>query len=214
MGLFGGDDGRSVIDRLNDWYQESREELQKQQKEAEKLRQRAEGDSISKSTLPHGIVEEFRENEVPHYAVYGQALEIEGGDTTQEITADGLQKVRTFATDERILISSQSGFSSGTHTIPYGAINGIDFLQRPIKDRIVIQTTGRTYYCSWSFSDRDCAEEFAEYVREKREETNSTENTLSADEVEKIKQLKELVEDGAISEEEFQDKKSELLEQM
>lgn len=169
----------SFINRIKKGYRKSREELQKKQEEAESLREQAKGQSINESTLPPALVDLFDRDELPHYAVYGQALEIEGGDGKEEITGEGRQKIITFATKRRILIRSRSGFTSGEHTVPYDAINGIDYRKRMIQDRVVIQTSGRTYYASCAYSDQEDIEAFVEYVREKREglKTDSEEVT-------------------------------------
>lgn len=216
MGPFDWGEEDSLVNRIKESYRESREELQKKQEEAASLQKQAEGQSINESTMSPGLVDLFDEDELPHHAVYGKSLKIEGGDETREITGEGAQKIITFATNQRILIRSQSGFTSGKHTIPYDAVDGVDYRKRMVQDRIVIQTSGRTYYSSCAFSDHADIERFVEYIRGKREDmdTGSIGGSQSVDPAEQIDKLNQLMEKGAISEEEFQEKKEELLDRI
>ena len=112
----------------------------------------------------------------------------------------------------------------GEWTIPYSSITSVDIVGHPA---LHIHTEGRTYYIRIAgtlFDDEEELHEAAQYIRQKQrlvsgdveaeQIAKGTEAQDSEDPIEKIRRLGDLKEDGVISDEEFENKKEELLKEI
>jgi hypothetical protein len=106
----------------------------------------------------------------------------------------------------------------GEWTIPYSSISSVDYVGHP---SLHVQTEGRTYYIKVAgthFNEEERLSEASTYIRRKqRGAGNQSTQNISDDDtkpLDQIKQLGELRDAGAISKEEFEEKKQELLDRI
>jgi hypothetical protein len=145
---------------------------------------------------------------------------------TQGITAESALVVESGAERERLLNKTDGGSvavtnryvrvhsKKGEWTIPYSSIVSVDFVGHPA---LHIQTAGRTYYIRIAgtfFDEEQNLSEAANFIRERQRQAESTEDTSSDDELSKLEKLAELRDEGVLTEEEFQEKKAEILDDL
>ncbi|MDR5674652.1 SHOCT domain-containing protein [Halalkaliarchaeum sp. AArc-GB] len=108
---------------------------------------------------------------------------------------------------------------TGEWTIPYSSISSVDVVGHPA---LHIHTKGRTYYIKIAgtlFDDEGELNEAASYIRKKQrmvagdmEAEHQVKKVESEDPIQKIGRLNELKKAGGITEEEFEEKKRQLLD--
>lgn len=116
-------------------------------------------------------------------------------------------------TDDRLIIigSTMSG-KENLYSISFNDIIGLSIKSR-MTSHVRIQTAGHSFKISASLSHPDLAEEVVDYIRERKNDIESS-NGGSEEEsaIAKIDKLADLHDKGAISEEEFNKKKQELMD--
>jgi hypothetical protein len=141
--------------------------------------------------------------------------------------------VRTVVTDNRVLSVIPSGVTgtSDEVSIPYESISSVDFdksvnaadddgLMDKIKSagatRLEIAATSKTYWIDVGQLADDSARDMAQFIREQalNSDKEVDEEQNSDDPLEKLERLKELKEEGAITEDEFDEKKEDLLDRI
>ena len=131
-------------------------------------------------------------------------------------------KSRTTITDRRVLLKVESGAllaGHEYHSFNYGDISSVTKAEGMIKQRLDVETSSKTYgvyLTQASFSD-GVGDQAVEFIRKKQGEADSKEKQdteQQVDPIEKIKDLKQLKEEEVITESEFEEKKSELLDQI
>lgn len=196
-------------------------ELDISPQELNQLANKAESDTVTVDRLLgeeqffFNVVPFFEEGEQPHFlfpltqGVFAEsALVVESGAETQELLSksDGGSVV---ITDRYVRIHSKKG----EWTIPYNSVTSVDFVGHPA---LHVQTAGRTYYIKIAgtfFDEEQNLSEAASYIREKQRESQQS-STSESDPVEQLEKLGELKDKGVISEEEFAEKKQDLLDQI
>lgn len=159
----------------------------------------------------------LEEGEQPHYLfpltrgfTAESALVVESGATQTELL-DNSDGGACMITDRYVRVHS----SKGEWTIPFESITSVDFVGHPA---LHIQTQGRTYYIRIAgtlFDEEQNLSDAASYIREKHREAISKEsNTGEERPMEKLEKLGELRDKGVVTEEEFQAKKSDLLDEI
>jgi hypothetical protein len=118
-----------------------------------------------------------------------------------------------FLTDRRIICICK-GFGLGTKTadFPYSKISSIEYKSSILKSKITIHVTGNT--SEYTVFDKELANQIVKFVREKLVgilETPKTESEEGKDVFAQMEKLALLRDKGIISEEEFNNKKAELL---
>jgi len=198
------------------------EELANQAKSSTVTKKRLMGGSEdeinNKSYLPDSkyfvdILSFLEENEVPQYLfpltqglLVSPPLEVESGAEREKLINKNKGGVIA-VTNKYVRIHSVAG----EWTIPYDSIVSVDFVGHP---SLHIQTSGRTYYIRVAGSYFDLSEQVSEaasYIRNKEEEND---DDPEADPLDKLERLGELRNNGIISEDEFENKKSNLLDEI
>jgi len=177
------------------------------------------------------ILQALDDNERPHCLIKGaghRGIEVETGDEIKRTGMKGAGIIDTFnnkitvpnitiATDKRVLALHPLRSGTDEYTIPYDSIDNIRIDRGFIKRRIQVTTQSRTYYFEAAGGEDDKLKPTVNFIRAKREESLATsgKDTPSGDSpVEKLEKLSQLNEKGVISEEEFNEKKSELLDKI
>lgn len=169
-----------------------------------------QNDYVTKENVKE-IDEYLDPGEKVHYMSKGGALRIEGGSGME------LPTVISAATDERVVVGTyMSQGKEGQHSFFYEKISGVGLKAGIIKKKISIQTSAETYTIGVNNLDKEEAGEMADFIREKsnkiKKESNNEDSSRSP--IEKIGKLNDLKDAGAISEEEFEEKKSDLMDQI
>ena len=228
----------SVFEFDGDSYsQDNEEESASEDKiRAIELAKEAKSNTVSSRDLMEydGIIlDKLDEDEQPHYVLKGNpiyGIKVEGGTSTDNQSAGLLspvktlqiKAVRTILTDKRVilLLIKRTGHANDWF-ISYDRITGVDKKETIKGMPLIFQTHGRTYYADISEEVNKkertkVLEESAEYVRKKIQE--QSEGTGSGSDsvppIERLERLKDLHEQGAITDEEFEEKKEDLLDKI
>jgi len=164
-------------------------------------------------------------------------IEIITGGRKETTDGGGRKTVWTAVTDRRVVSSIPSSLIGGSDeiSIPYTSVTNVDLedmgtdiadsdgivemMESYIQKRLVIQTNSRTYRIDVGTMSEESCRRMADFIRkksteqtrrlEKQEQGHSSGNPL--DQIERLKQLND---QGAITDEEFEEKKSKLLDQI
>ncbi len=196
MGLFGPDEDDIILENAN-------------------IDCEPQNDFVSKKQVKP-IDDKLSPGEKVHYLFTGgSGLEIDGEKD------DRVGSTRTAITDQRILIKVSKTWGMGYQTIRYNNINGVTLNEGVLSVALVINTTGNRYKVYLTEAGAGSAQvghEAVEFIRKKvrhiNQESSESENENSQDPIEKLGQLKELMDEGVITEEEFNNKKKELLDEI
>lgn len=145
------------------------------------------------------------EGEKLQYFLTGLDLDVDGEE-------EGSHSQLMVTKDRLIIIGSTMTGKENLYSISFNDIIGLSVKSR-ITSHIRIQTAGHSFKISASWSQPDLAEEVIDYIRERKNESESS-NSESEEEsaIDKIDRLADLRDKGAISEEEFEKKKQELMD--
>ena len=160
----------------------------------------------------------LRDDESVEYVISGSRVETESHTKTESLTSTwniNNEKTKTVVTDERVLIVVPQRMSTEKRTITYDEITGVDIKTGRIQTKINI----RTHNIVWDIwiDERKKAEEALEYIREKKQEAKqqpTQSDDSQEDPTEQLKKIKELHDEGILSDEEFEEKKEELIERI
>jgi|GEM_PF-6878526 len=199
----------------------------------EGLIQSAEGETVTEDVLrtigssDRCVMDYLDDNEQPHHIIQGKTIDVEGGGDNSSILGNdrsrkmsfGRNRCLTVITDQRVFVVVQQGTGSDERHIPYDSITGmdLDIGAGGKTSRLTLQTHGRTYHMSGSLSDESYCRDAIEYVRHRRNERNGKDTAGSEKQneaLDKLERLKKLRDEGALTESEFNSKKSELLDKI
>lgn len=142
----------------------------------------------------------------------GERFEIDG-DVVDDVLAQ-----RTAATDKRLVIKKKKNpFGYESQSIRYENISSVDLSSGLVKTKLRIETSSKVYGIGVGKLSDDAAEAMCDFVRTKMSQarkSSSVSKSSEDDPLDKLERLRDLKEDGVISEDEFDKKKSELLEQI
>lgn len=160
------------------------------------------------------------EGENVHYLTKGSKVTVKGegsgfgGDTETKAGTKG--KVRAAFTDKRIAIKIPQLTGSDEQTIPYDTITSVDLDTGLVTKEIKLQTEGYSYEIKVEEPGKDECRDVTKFVREKRSSAgeDAVVKESEPDPTEQLQRLKELNDDGVISDEEFEEKKAELMDKI
>jgi len=192
--------------------------------QSETLASAASGDSVTADALekpagdrvPYQLLEP---DEQPQYLLRGRILDIvdteapesELSRRNRKVAAHGTD-LRTLVTDERFLIViPRKEVEAERLRVALSAVDGVDAQDAPgASQRLCVHTEETAYYVDTAQSDVDevrAVEEFVSDLKTSAEPTGSSEEVLDT-----LDRLADLHECGALTDEEFDQKKSELLD--
>jgi hypothetical protein len=162
-------------------------------------------------------------DEVVHYITSGKTIDVEGSgagssafgnDRSRKNSLTG--RVRAVVTDKRVAVKIPQMTGDDERSIPYDSITSVDLDTGLVNKRITLQTAGQTYHIEVQEPGKEEVRETVRFIRERRKESNqpnvvTTEDSSEPDPLEQLEKLRELHEKGAVSDDEFEEKKSDLL---
>lgn len=142
-----------------------------------------------------------------------------GNDRDRKNSLSG--NLRAVITDKRVAVKIPQVLGDDERSIPYDSITSVDLDTGLVNKRLTLQTAGQTYHIQATEPGKEELREAIRFIREKRKEANQNEvvvqqsdDSSEPDPLEQIEKLKGLKESGAISEDEFEEKKQELLDKI
>lgn len=163
-------------------------------------------------------------DESVHYLWRGGTIDVEGSGAGDSIFGNDRDRksgtkgfVRTAVTGERIVVHIPQFLGDDERTIPYRSISSVDLDTGLVDKRVSLQTKGQTYHVQATEPGKDEVKRALRFVREKVEEAHQPQTVQTASEpdpTEQLKNLKELHEQGVLTDEELEEKKQSLLDQI
>lgn len=163
------------------------------------------------------------EGEKVHYMWRGGTIDVEGSQAGESIFGNDRDRKSSFkgiftaVTDKRIVIAVPQFLGDDERHIPYRSVTSVDLDTGLMARRVSLQTKGQTYHIQAQGPSKDELREAMKFVREKVEEAHQPQQAVVANEpdpTEQLRNLKELHDEGVLTDEEFEEKKSALLEKI
>ena len=139
----------------------------------------------------------------------GDRFEIDGE------VVDDISAQRTAATDKRLVIKkSKNPFGYESQSIKYDNISSVDRSFGMMKKKIRIETSSKVYGIGVGQLSKNACEDMAQFIRSKVSEAQDKNgsDTQSESAIDKLESLRDLKEDGIITQEELDEKKEDLLD--
>jgi hypothetical protein len=159
-----------------------------------------------------------------HYITRGSTVDVEGSQAGGSLFGDDRSRksgtkgyVRAAYTQKRVVIKIPQWLGTDERTVPYHNITSVDLDTGLVNKRVTLQTPGQTYHIEAQEPGKDECREVIKFVRDKiRDSQTSSDKTEKKedDPLDQLDKLKDLHEKGAISEEEFEEKKEDLLDKI
>lgn len=221
MGLFDQqDDGKSFRERVAE---EAREHQQK--KEEDILLENADLDCEPQNEY----VSKPEVEKLDKYLEPGEKIHFLGRDAGGQLKIngekrDGVTGVLTTATDRRVVFKTGKLIGGSQTSIDYRDISSVEVSFGVLQKRINLETDSKVFGIGVGQLGKDEVQDMAQFIREKMRDPNrvggaTTEQTADSteseeDPLDKLERLGELRDNGVITEEEFQEKKQSLLDQI
>jgi len=126
--------------------------------------------------------------------------------------------IRTVATDKRVAIKIPQLTGNDERSIPYDSITSVDLDIGLTRKRLSLQTPGQTYHIGAGATSKDELRNTAKFIRQKISEANQPDvqqaGTEQESPVEQLEKLSDLHDKGALTDQEFQEKKKTLLDKI
>lgn len=163
------------------------------------------------------------EDENVHYITSGSTVDVEGSQAGVSLFGDDRSRksgtkgwVRAAFTQKRVVIKIPQWLGSDERTIPYHNITSVDLDTGLVNKRITLQTPGQTYHVEAQNPDKTECRNIVKFVRDKIRESqkqNSNDSSKKSP-LDRLEKLKDLHDQGALSDEEFEEKKQELMSEI
>ncbi|SNR34537.1 PH domain-containing protein [Halorubrum vacuolatum] len=142
----------------------------------------------------------------------GEGFEIDG-ESIGDVSAQ-----RTAVTDKRIVIKKKRGlFGLESQSIWYDNISSVDLSSGLVNKRLRVETSSKVYGIGIGGLADDAAENMSNFIRTKVSQANqsgSNSGGTSDDPLDKLERLRDLKDEGVITEQELEEKKSDILDQI
>lgn len=168
------------------------------------------------------IADVLDDDENVHYLTRGSTVDVqEGGDSSSLFGDDRSRKsgtsgwVRAAFTDTRVVVKIPQVLGNDERSIPYQTITSVDLDTGLVKKRVTLQTMGATYHIEVDEPGKDEVRDAMKFVRDRLGRAPSESAGGNDDDpLDQVAKLKELRDDGAITDEEFEEKKADLLDDL
>lgn len=217
MGLFDKqDDGKSFRDRV--------EEVREQRQE-DVLLENADLDCEPQNEY----VSKKEVKKLDKYLEPGEKVHFLGRDAGGQLKIDGEKRdgvtgVLTAATDRRVVFKTGKMIGGSQTSIDYRDISSVEVSFGMVQKRINLETDSKVFGIGVGQLGKDEVQDMAQFIREKMRDPKgaggaTTEQTADSSEgkedpLDKLERLGELRDNDVITEEEFQEKKQSLLDQI
>lgn len=196
--------------------------------EVQELDEHRQEESTNQSVLMNGdlnctpqgnSVTEESVSKIDSYLDSGEKVHFIAKNAAHRIKKNGIKigdvgATRTAATDKRIVVKMSKGlFGSESLSVRYNQVTAVDLHHGLSGTSINIDTPSQSYGIGIGQISKKEARDMADFIRQKiMEEEQSVSLNQGIDPLEKIEKLQELKQSGAITDEEFTEKKKDLLE--
>ena len=165
------------------------------------------------------------DDEEVHYITRGSTVDVEGSSAGSSLFGDDRSRksgtsgyVRAVITGERVAVKIPQLTGNDERSIPYESITSVDLDTGLVNKRLSLQTPGQTYHIEAHEPGKNGVRQAVKFIRNKIKESNEetivVEDSSEPDPTEQLKNLKELHDEGVLSDEEFEGKKSDLLDKI
>lgn len=164
-------------------------------------------------------------DETVHYLTRGSTVDVEGSSAGNSLFGDDRSRksgtrgyVRAAITDRRVAVKIPQWLGTDERTVPYDSITSVDLDTGLVNKRVSLQTPGQTYHIEAHEPGKEECREAVRFIREKISESKEPDvvkqESSDPDPTEQLKNIKELHEQGVLTDEEFEEKKQELLDKI
>lgn len=187
----------------------------------------AEGDSVTAEALDQRIGDEpllcfLETDEQPEYLLRGRLLDVidrtapdSASDRRKRKVASHGSDLITIVTDRRVLIVLPRRDDVETLTVQFSKVTDVDMESAPGGNcRLRVFNDEKTYLIDSSRSDSDEVEATQAFGTDRARQVESASEGNSNDVMDTLERLADLHERGALSDEEYQRKKNELLDRL
>lgn len=138
---------------------------------------------------------------------------------------DGAMNVLTVVTDRRVLFKTGKMLGGSQTSINYKDISSVEVSFGVVQKRLNLETDSKVFGIGVGQIEKDEVQDMAQFIRQKMREASQGDSASTAGQkadgeeseekpLDKLERLGELRDDGVITEEEFQEKKQSLLDQI
>lgn len=164
-------------------------------------------------------------DEIVHFLTRGTTVDVEGSGAGGSLFGDDRSRksgtrgyVRAIITDRRVAVKVPQFLGNDERSVPYSNITSVDLDTGLVNKRLTLQTPGQTYHIEAQEPGKDELREITRFIRGKISEANQP-NVVQADSsdpdpLDQLEKLKNLHKQGVVSDEEFEKKKSNLLDKI
>lgn len=170
------------------------------------------------------IKEILDNDEVVHYLTRGSTVDVEGSSAGHSLFGDDRSRksgtrgyVRAAITDRRVVVKIPQWLGDDERSVPYQNITSVDLDTGFVTKRLSLQTPGQTYHIEAHEPDKEEVRDAVKFIRNKITDSQQGQTVIQEsqpDPTEQLKNIKELHDQGVLTDEEFEEKKSELLDKL
>ncbi|WP_218779117.1 PH domain-containing protein [Halobacterium hubeiense] len=182
------------------------------------------GDYVTTERLKK-IVDILDNDEVVHFLTRGSTVDVEGSGAGDSLFGDDRSRksgtrgyVRAVVTDRRVAVKVPQFLGNDERSVPYSNITSVDLDTGLVNKRLTLQTPGQTYHIEAQEPGKDELRDITRFIRGKISEANQPDvvqaDSSDPEPLEQLEKLKDLHDQGVVSDEEFEDKKSDLLDKI
>jgi hypothetical protein len=165
-------------------------------------------------------------DEKVHFITRGSTVDVEGSGAGNSLFGDDRSRksgtrgyVRAVVTDRRVAVKVPQFLGNDERSVPYSNITSVDLDTGLVNKRLTLQTAGQTYHIEAHEPGKDEVRDAIRFIRQKISNANQPQVVQAAessepDPLDQLEKLKGLHEKGVVSDEEFEQKKSKLLDKI
>lgn len=171
------------------------------------------------------VVDILDNDEIVHYLTRGSTVDVEGSGAGGSLFGDDRSRksgtkgyVRAVITDRRVAVKVPQFLGNDERSVPYSNITSVDLDTGLVNKRLTLQTPGQTYHIEAQEPGKDELRDITRFIRDKISEENQPDvvqaDNSEADPLDQLSKLKDLHDQGVVSDQEFEDKKSNLMDKI
>ncbi|KOX93379.1 hypothetical protein AMS69_05455 [Haloarcula rubripromontorii] len=223
-----GDEVQEAVDYISSQAAADVDRTEKEKSSIRSARRRISDEESGDYVTPERVnkVKDILDSgEEVYYLTRGSTVDVEGSSAGESLWGDDRSRktgtkgyVRAVITDKRVAVKIPQITGNDERSVPYESITSVDLDTGLVNKRLSLQTPGQTYHIEAHDPGKDEVRRAVKFIRSKIAESNEdtvvVEDSSEPDPTEQLKNLKELHEEGVLTDEEFEEKKSDLLDKI